>query len=222
MILKKGISMRSPHSQIEKESEMPDGFARFSFSPRKKRPTRRQSQRPWLSRSVLRAARLAPATVVAHLKRSAKKPPSGPSTQSMKRLLHALIVVCLSIHSVAQPEKGSAEALPAFKVWPLFTLQVPAPPRSADNVFSFLTVDEAQPSRWRGFIKFRSVSLKSGDQVVAIEGRSLTDMKPNEGRRLLSQAEPGKKLSVEVRQPGSKEIRKAIIARIDISDETAP
>ncbi len=36
MILKKGISMRSPHSQIEKESEMPDGFARFSFSPRKK------------------------------------------------------------------------------------------------------------------------------------------------------------------------------------------
>src|SRR5215217_6180291 len=33
------------------------------------RPTRRQSQRPWLSRSVLRAARLAPATVVAHLER---------------------------------------------------------------------------------------------------------------------------------------------------------
>src|SRR5215217_8058119 len=38
------------------------------------RRTRRQSQRPWLSRSVLRAARLAPATVVAHLERSAKMP----------------------------------------------------------------------------------------------------------------------------------------------------
>jgi hypothetical protein len=31
--------------------------------------TRRQSQRPWLSRLVLRAARAAPATVVAHLER---------------------------------------------------------------------------------------------------------------------------------------------------------
>src|SRR3954468_8187427 len=39
---------------------------------REKSPTRRQSQRPWLSRSVLRAARLAPATVVAHLERWAK------------------------------------------------------------------------------------------------------------------------------------------------------
>src|SRR5215204_2008169 len=36
------------------------------------RPTRRQSQRPWLSRLVLRAARAAPATVVAHLERWAK------------------------------------------------------------------------------------------------------------------------------------------------------
>jgi hypothetical protein len=34
--------------------------------------TRRQSQRPWLSRLVLRAARAAPATVVAHLERWAK------------------------------------------------------------------------------------------------------------------------------------------------------
>ena len=39
----------------------------------KESPTRRQSQRPWLSRLVLRAARVAPATVVAHLERSAKK-----------------------------------------------------------------------------------------------------------------------------------------------------
>src|SRR5687767_4173550 len=34
--------------------------------------TRRQSQRPWLSRLVLRAARAAPATVVAHLERWAE------------------------------------------------------------------------------------------------------------------------------------------------------
>jgi uncharacterized protein (DUF1810 family) len=38
----------------------------------KRSPTRRQRQRPWLSRLVLRAARAAPATVVAHLERSAK------------------------------------------------------------------------------------------------------------------------------------------------------
>jgi hypothetical protein len=37
--------------------------------------TRRQSQRPWLSRSVLRAARLAPAMVVAHLERWAVSAP---------------------------------------------------------------------------------------------------------------------------------------------------
>jgi hypothetical protein len=50
MIPKEGISMRSPHSRKEKVSEIPVGFARFSFSPRKKRPTRRQSQRHDLSR----------------------------------------------------------------------------------------------------------------------------------------------------------------------------
>jgi len=137
----------------------------------------------------------------------------------MKHLLHALIILYCTLPSMAQSAKSPAETLPAFKVWPLFTLRVPAPPRSTDNVFSFLTVDDVPPSRWRGFTKFRSVSLKSGDQVVAIEGKMVTDMKPNEGRRLLSFAEPGKKISVEVRQPGSKAIRKAVIVRIDGSHE---
>jgi hypothetical protein len=47
--------------------------SKFTHSTCAKSPTRRQSQRPWLSRLVLRAARAAPATVVAHLERSAKE-----------------------------------------------------------------------------------------------------------------------------------------------------
>jgi hypothetical protein len=39
------------------------------YAMKSKRATRRQSQRPWLSRLVLRAARAAPAMVVAHLER---------------------------------------------------------------------------------------------------------------------------------------------------------
>src|SRR5687767_10241019 len=44
---------------------------------RRRSPTRRQSQRPGLSRLVLRAARAAPAPVVAHLERWAKKNPAA-------------------------------------------------------------------------------------------------------------------------------------------------
>lgn len=126
-----------------------------------------------------------------------------------------LLLLCLASASSAQPGQGAAQSLPEFKVWPVFTLTVPTGP---ENTFSFRTVDTA-PERWSGFIKFRSGSLQSGDQVVSIEGKLLTDMQPYEGRKLLSFSEPGKKIALEVRQPGSKHIRKAVVVRIDSSEE---
>jgi hypothetical protein len=130
-----------------------------------------------------------------------------------------LVFLRVALPSFADSTQPPVQSLPAFKVWPLFTLRVPAPPRSAENEFSFFTIDDVSPARWEGFIKFRSVALKSGDQVVAIEGKPMGKMALNEGRRLLSFAEPGKKISAEVRQPGAKEIRKAVIVRIDSADE---
>ncbi len=129
-----------------------------------------------------------------------------------------LLRTCIATAFAQQPPH-SAQSLPAFKVWPLFTLTVPGLPRSSDNVFSFQTIDNVSPERWRGFIKFRSTSLQTGDEVVSIEGKHLTEMQPNEGRRLLSFVEPGKKISIEVKQPRSKIIRKATIVRIDSSEE---
>ncbi len=66
MILKEGISMRSPHSRKEKESKMPDGFARFSFSPRKKEANKAPEP---TARPVTIPAEpgIAPGRAVAHL-----------------------------------------------------------------------------------------------------------------------------------------------------------
>ncbi len=156
--------------------------------------------------------------------RNCADPPDAPKklwvhslSSSMKYL--PLILFCLVLPSFAAPAHDPVQPLPAFKVWPLFTLTVPGPPRNAENVFSFKTVDDVSPARWRGFIKFRSVQLKSGDEVVAIAGKPVGEMRPNEGRQLLAFAEPGKKIAVEVRQPGAKEIRKAVVVRIDGSSE---
>src|SRR5688572_29587992 len=55
------------------------------------KPNKAPDQRPWLSRLVLRAARAAPATVVAHLERSAKKAPVAKASL----ILRVIYAVCL-------------------------------------------------------------------------------------------------------------------------------
>src|SRR5688500_13057818 len=81
-----------------------DGF----IVPKKYGLTRRQSQRPWLSRLVLRAARDAPATVVAHLERWAKydeeihSPPVTVPFYSPVCDLRGCLQSCKSGRSVAE------------------------------------------------------------------------------------------------------------------------
>ena len=129
-----------------------------------------------------------------------------------------LVVVALAAASSGVAADRPAETLPTFSVRPEFTLRVSPPPHTDDNKLTLITVDDAPPARWHGFVRFRSASVKSGDRVVSIEGKPVAQMKPGEARRFFHLLAPGKKLALEVQQPKEKTIRQAIVTRVAASE----
>lgn len=133
----------------------------------------------------------------------------------MKPIVLLIVVMGFSA-SVGAESQAPVATLPAYSLGPEFTLLGSVGASGVADRTTFVSVDEQARSRSRGLIKFRSATLISGDEIVRLNGRLVTEMTPSECRRILMTSKPNAKIALEVRQPGSmsERVRQAVVVRV--------
>jgi hypothetical protein len=133
----------------------------------------------------------------------------------MKLPLIVSLLSCVTAWSAESERPTGIAQMPTYSVAPEFAFVLSH--RLSENVAMFVSVDDRP--ELRRFPIFRSAGLESGDEVVSINGKAVPQMAPQECLSVLSRAEPGKKVELEVRTINSGAVRKVTAFRVLRSGE---
>lgn len=135
-----------------------------------------------------------------------------PARWLQRVAIGAFVLGGVVLSAAASESAPVVPLLPAYSVGPEFTLEAVGP--RAGGGLKFVSVDDQPRSRSRGRVKFRSASLRSGDELMSVAGRPVATMTPAERLAVLNAVPLNVRIDLEVRQPNARTGRPVAAVRV--------